>query len=83
MMQPEELERLIRSGVDEAQVQVCGDGRHFQALVISPAFAGRSRLQRHRQVYAALREHLDAEALHAFSLRALTPDEHNSEQQTG
>ena len=51
-----------------------GDGQHFQALVVSAAFAGKSRVQRHQLVYAALGERM-REEIHALSMRTLTPEE--------
>jgi acid stress-induced BolA-like protein IbaG/YrbA len=58
-------------------VQVTGDGRHFEALVISSRFAGLRPLQRHRLVYDALGEHM-REDVHALSIKALTPTEFNN-----
>ncbi len=83
MMEPEEIEGLVRAELGDARVQVRGDGRHFQVLVVTPAFEGVSRIRRHRMVLDPLRAHLDRDALHAISLRALTPGEHESEQQAG
>ena len=69
------IENLIRRGLPDAQVQVHGpDGVHFEALVVSPAFAGKLPLARHRMVYATLGD-LMGGAIHALSLRTLTPDE--------
>ncbi|HUD42726.1 MAG TPA: BolA/IbaG family iron-sulfur metabolism protein [Dokdonella sp.] len=69
------IENLIRQGLPDAQVQVHGpDGVHFEALVVSPAFAGKLPLARHRMVYATLGD-LMGGAIHALSLRTLTPDE--------
>ncbi|ANB17715.1 BolA family protein [Dokdonella koreensis] len=69
------IENLIRQGLPDAQVQVQGpDGVHFEALVVSPAFAGKLPLARHRMVYATLGD-LMGGAIHALSLRTLTPDE--------
>jgi acid stress-induced BolA-like protein IbaG/YrbA len=53
---------------------VAGDGQHFQALVVSAAFAGKSRIQRHQLVYAALGSRM-REEVHALSMKTLTPDE--------
>jgi stress-induced morphogen len=47
---------------------------HFSVTVVSEAFAGKSRLERHRMVNAALAEEL-AGRLHALSVSALTPEE--------
>ena len=74
-MQIEDIERLIREGLPDATVQVDGDGRHFQALIVSPAFEAKSLLQRQRLVNGILQEHFHSDALHALSMRTLTPEE--------
>ena len=51
-----------------------GDGQHFQALIVSAQFAGRSRVQRHQLVYKALGDRM-REEIHALSMQTLTPDE--------
>lgn len=79
-MDPREIEQMIKGGLDEAQVQVHGDGRHFQAVVVSPAFAGKTPIQRHRMVYSLLEQHIHAETLHAISMRTLTPEQWAAEQ---
>jgi acid stress-induced BolA-like protein IbaG/YrbA len=69
------VQNLIQQGLPEAKVEVHGpDGVHFEALVVSPAFAGKLPLARHRMVYATLGE-LMGGAIHALSLRTLTPEE--------
>ncbi|MEO8459118.1 MAG: BolA/IbaG family iron-sulfur metabolism protein [Dokdonella sp.] len=69
------IENLIQAGLPDAKVTVNGaDGVHFEAIVISAAFAGKLPLARHRLVYASLGE-LMGSAIHALSLRTLTPDE--------
>ncbi len=70
------VQNLIQRGMPEATVDVHGpDGVHFEALVVSPAFAGKLPLARHRLVYATLGELMGNE-IHALSLRTLTPEEH-------
>jgi BolA family transcriptional regulator, general stress-responsive regulator len=49
-------------------------GGHFRVTVVATAFAGRSALQRHRMVYAALAPLMNG-AVHALNIEALTPDE--------
>ena len=69
------VQNLIQQGMPEATVEVVGpDGVHFEALVVSPAFAGKLPLARHRMVYATLGD-LMGGAIHALSLRTLTPEE--------
>lgn len=50
-------------------------GGHFRVLVVSPAFAGKPPLQRHRLVYDAMGDAMRRDTIHALSIRALTPDE--------
>lgn len=69
------IEQLIRAGLPDADVSVHGDdGVHFEARVVSPAFEGKSTLQRHRLVYATLGELMGGE-IHALALRTETPAE--------
>lgn len=74
MVTTESIESSIREGLACERVEVIGDGQHFQALVVSPAFAGKSRIQRHQLVYAAMGERM-REEVHALSMKTLTPEE--------
>ena len=74
MVTAESVKAGIEAGLACEHLEVAGDGQHFQALVVSRAFAGRSRVQRHQLVYAALGERM-REEIHALSMRALTPEE--------
>jgi len=68
------IEQMIRAGLPGAEVSVSGtDGVHFEAHIISSAFAGKSTLQRHRMVYATLGELMGRE-IHALGLRTDLPD---------
>lgn len=74
MVTPESVRQGIESGLDCAHLDVQGDGQHFQALIVSEAFEGKSRVQRHQLVYAALGERM-REEIHALSMQTLTPTE--------
>jgi len=74
MVTPESIRSSIESGLACERVEVLGDGQHFQALVVAAAFAGKSRIQRHQLVYAALGERM-REEVHALSMKTLTPEE--------
>jgi acid stress-induced BolA-like protein IbaG/YrbA len=74
MVTPESVKNGIEAGLACEHVAVVGDGQHFQALVVSAQFAGRSRVQRHQLVYAALGQRM-REEIHALSMQTLTPDE--------
>ena len=81
MVTPESIETSIAAGIDCENVQVVGDGQHFQALVVSAKFAGKSRVQRHQMVYAALGERM-REEVHALSMMTLTPEEFAAQKQS-
>lgn len=71
---PEDVRRYIATGLDCSHLAVDGDGQHFFATIVSGAFEGRSRVQRHQLVYAALGDRMRAE-IHALSMKTLTPTE--------
>ncbi|MDR9406875.1 MAG: BolA/IbaG family iron-sulfur metabolism protein [Spiribacter sp.] len=81
MMEPETIRALLQAGFRDAEVEVVGDGRHFQARIVSPDFADLPLLRRHRLVYDLLRSHIDSEVLHAISMRTLTPAQAAAEQE--
>jgi acid stress-induced BolA-like protein IbaG/YrbA len=69
-----EIQRLIEQGLPGCQVEVSGDGQHFEAVVVSAAFAGKNMVQRHQMVYSTLGGRMGNE-IHALSLKTLIPDE--------
>jgi acid stress-induced BolA-like protein IbaG/YrbA len=77
-MQPEELKKLIEQGLPGAHVEVrdfTGGGDHFEAVVVSPDFEGKSLVERHQAVYGALGDAMRAQ-IHALTLKTLTPAQH-------
>jgi acid stress-induced BolA-like protein IbaG/YrbA len=74
MVTPESIKSGIEAGFACERVEVAGDGQHFQALVVSRAFEGKSRVQRHQLVYRALGDRM-REEIHALSMQTLTPEE--------
>ena len=74
MVTPESVKSGIQAGLACEHVEVIGDGQHFQAVVVSPQFAGKSRVQRHQLVYQALGDRM-REEIHALSMQTLTPEE--------
>ena len=74
-MAANDIERLIRARVPDAQVTIrdlAGDGDHYAATVISASFRGKSRVQQHQLVYEALRGQMGG-VLHALALQTGTP----------
>jgi len=75
-METSKIEELIKAGIPDARVRVTGDGRHFEAAIVSAAFAGKSLIQRHRLVMETVREQIASDELHALSISsAKTPAE--------
>ncbi|MGI6245043.1 MAG: BolA family protein [Pseudochelatococcus sp.] len=69
-MEAAEIEALIKAAIPDAVVEIrdlAGDGDHYAATVISPSFAGLSRVQQHQRVYAALEGRMGG-VLHALAL---------------
>ncbi|MGB6054824.1 MAG: BolA family protein [Burkholderiaceae bacterium] len=71
---PELIKSYLDGGLDCTHLEVDGDGQHFQALIVSPEFAGKRMVQRHQLVYAALGDRM-REEIHALSMKTLTPEE--------
>ena len=74
-MNPGEIERMIRESIPDAHVEIKdlrGDGDHYAALVTSAEFTGKSRIQQHQLVYAALRGKMGVE-LHALQIQTAAP----------
>jgi stress-induced morphogen len=70
-----DIERLIREALPDAQVTIedlRGDGDHYAATVVSAAFKGKTRVQQHQMVYAALKGRMGNE-LHAMALQTSAP----------
>jgi stress-induced morphogen len=76
-MDATEIERLIKQDIPDANVTIedlRGDGDHYAARVVSPAFRGKSRVQQHQMVYTALKGRMGA-ALHALALQTSAPED--------
>ena len=74
MVTPESIEQNIQQGMVVTHLSVSGDGRHFEAVVVSEEFAGKSRIQRHQRVYQTLGDRMRGE-IHALSVKTFTPQE--------
>ncbi|HIK54582.1 MAG TPA: BolA family transcriptional regulator [Synechococcales cyanobacterium M55_K2018_004] len=77
-MSPTQIEAMIKGALPDAQVQLqdlTGGGDHWQAVVISSLFEGKSLVQRHQLVYRAVQPAMATEAIHALSLKTYTPQD--------
>ena len=76
-MSATDIERFIKEALPDAEVTIrdlAGDGDHYAANVVSTAFKGKSRVQQHQLVYAALKGRMGGE-LHALALQTSTPED--------
>jgi len=73
-MQPEQIKTYIQDGLECDFIEVAGDGHHFEAVVVSPLFRGKSKVQQHQLVYRALGDRM-REEIHALSMQTLTPEQ--------
>jgi acid stress-induced BolA-like protein IbaG/YrbA len=79
MVTPESIQKSIEQGLTCEHVEVSGDGHHFEAVIVSTAFAGKSRVQQHQLVYGALGDRM-REEVHALSMQTLTPEQWQARQ---
>lgn len=74
-MEPIQIKQLLLSRLPDCDVEVTGDGRHFDILVVGEVFAGLSPVKKQQLVYAALQAEIADGAIHAVNMRTLTPAE--------
>ena len=70
MVNPEQVKAYIEQGLECEFVSVAGDGHHFEAVIVSAAFAGKNKVQQHQIVYRALGDRM-REEIHALSMQTL------------
>jgi acid stress-induced BolA-like protein IbaG/YrbA len=82
-MSPQQIAELIQRGLPGSRASVTsGDNVHFEAVVVSPAFAGKRPVQRHQLVYATLGSLMGNE-IHALALQVFTPEEYAAHRAGG
>lgn len=74
-MTADELQSIISAGLPCDHLEVSGDGRHWAAVIVSPAFEGKRLIQRHQLVYATLGQRIQTDEVHALSMKTHTPAE--------
>ena len=77
MFSIEKIQELVEKGLPGCQAMardMTGTSDHFELIVVSSAFEGKSAVARHRMVYAAIGPAVGGE-IHALSLKTLTPSE--------
>jgi len=77
MVTADQIKEWIIAGLNDAHVEIEGDGQHFFATIVTDQFEGKSRIQRHQMVYQTLGDKMKAE-IHALSMKTLTPQQHQN-----
>jgi len=73
MVTPENVKDFIQQGLQCEHLQVEGDGRHFDAVIVSKEFEGKGMLQQQRLVFQVLGEKMDV--IHALTMKTFTPEQ--------
>lgn len=74
-MEPQVLAELLRERMPGFDIEVSGDGRHFELIIVGQKFEGLRTLKRQQLVYAALKQEIADGTVHAVQMRTLTPAE--------
>ena len=74
-MTADQLKTLITTGMVCDHIDLEGDGRHWYATIVSPAFEGKRPIARHQMVYATLGTKIYNDEVHALSMKTYTPTE--------
>ena len=74
-MTAEELQSIIQAGLPCQHLEVHGDGRHWNAVVVSSAFESLRTIARHQRVYGTLGARMHTDEVHALSIKTFTPSE--------
>jgi acid stress-induced BolA-like protein IbaG/YrbA len=83
MVSPDQVESMIKAGIPDAQVQVqdlTGGNDHYQVVVVSSQFEGKSLVQRHQLVYRSLQQAMTSDAIHALTMKTYTPQDWQAQQ---
>lgn len=75
MMPASQVQVFIAEGIACEYLTVSGDGQHFEAVIVSPEFVGKNRVQRQQRIFAVVGERMEKNEIHALSMKCYTPDE--------
>lgn len=74
-MSPEDVQKMIETGLPDCEVKVTGDGSHFEAVVIGEVFDGLSLVKKQQKVYATLGDKITSGEVHALTIKTFTAEE--------
>ena len=79
-MNPEDVQKMIETGLPDCEVKVTGDGSHFEAVVIGEVFDGLSLVKKQQKVYATLGDKITSGEVHALTIKTFTAAEYEKAQ---
>lgn len=79
-MNPEDVQKMIKTGLPDCEVKVTGDGSHFEAVVIGEVFDGLSLVKKQQKVYATLGDKITSGEVHALTIKTFTAEEYAKAQ---
>lgn len=74
-MENSEIKDVLMNALALEEVQVTGDGSHFQVIAVGELFSAMSRVKQQQAIYAPLMEYIADNRIHALSIKAYTPEE--------
>lgn len=74
-MNPDDIKALLATALPACEIQVEGDGRHFNLVLVDPVFEGLRTIKRQQLVYGILNEEIASGTIHAVNMLTFTPAE--------
>lgn len=74
-MEPTAVKSILQAALPDCTVEVSGDGRHFDLVIVGDVFAGARTIKRQQMIYAILNEYIAAGTIHAVNMKTYTPEE--------
>ena len=74
-METSEVAKIIEAGIPGSLATVTAEGNKYTAVIVPDVFEGKTMVQEQKMVYALLNEHIQSGAIHALTIKALTPEE--------
>lgn len=75
IVEPIEIKAILEQALSLDELYVKGDGSHFEVIAVGALFDGMTRVKKQQTIYGPLMEHIRTNAIHALSIKALTPEE--------
>lgn len=79
-MKPTELKQRLEQLAPNTHAEVVdltGTADHYQAVIVSPAFAGKTMIEQHRMIFGLVQAEVDSGEVHALTLKTYTPEQYN------